>query len=456
MGASANNLGLTIKEKKTNSGRKGRRKFLEELPRTEPRTMAGEMLRRYWHPVCLSRELKDIPVAVRMLGEDLVLFRDLNGHPGLIGAHCSHRGASLEYGQVREKGLMCSYHGWTYDTKGRCVDMPLEPPGTKLKEKIRHLWYPSVEWAGLIWTYMGLDKESPPPLPKIDVLARSDGEVHLVAGDFRNYNYLNWMENFADMGHAFILHSLEAMEVPDELKPYNDATIKSWIPSQLEFVETDYGMKTVAVWDAGDAGMKFVNAWSIALPTHWRFSGVNAGLPPDFTDERREGGGMLRIIDDTHFEIFRYTLLRNGNFRGNFIPRKMTAADRGLPQVLEGTVEKKDYDKRKYSAWEGIAPLEDLVLQESQGEIADRTAEHLATSDRGVILLRKILRQAMEDAVGGKQPKAVRSGEKEILDVDTFHGHIKASELEINSRNLPSSLNGEGLIRDSSGKLVFC
>lgn len=413
------------------------------------------MLRRYWHPVYLSRDLKDLPVAVRMLCEDLVLFRDAQGNPGLIGAKCSHRGASLEYGQVRENGLMCSYHGWTYDVRGRCVDMPLEPPETKLKEKIRHLWYPVLEWAGVIWTYMGPDRESPPPLPKIDVLARSDGEVHLAQGDFRNYNYLNWIENFADMGHAFALHNLVPMEVPAELKPYNDATIPSWLPSRLEFVETDYGMKTVAVWDTGDPGIKFVNAWSIAMPTHWRFSGVNAGLPPDFTDDRREAGGMLRIIDDTHFEIFRYTLLRKGNFSGNFVPRKMTTAERGLPQNLAGTVEKKEYDKRKYSAWEGIAPLEDLVLQESQGQIADRGAEHLASSDRGVILLRKILRQAMEDAVSGKRPKAGTDGKKEMLEVDTFHGHIQASELEFSSKNLPSSLDGRGLIRDSSGNLVF-
>jgi hypothetical protein len=333
--------------------------------------------------------------------------------------------------------------------------MPLEPPETKLKEKIRHLWYPVLEWAGVIWTYMGPDRESPPPLPKIDVLARSDGEVHLAQGDFRNYNYLNWMENFADMGHAFALHNLVPMEVPAELQPYNDATIPSWLPSRLEFVETDYGMKTVAVWDTGDPGIKFVNAWSIAMPTHWRFSGVNAGLPPDFTDDRREAGGMLRIIDDTHFEIFRYTLLRKGNFSGNFVPRKMATAERGLPQNLAGTVEKKEYDKRKYSAWEGIAPLEDLVLQESQGQIADRGAEHLASSDRGVILLRKILRQAMEDAASGKRLKAGTDGKKEMLEVDTFHGHIQASELEFSSNNLPSSLDGRGLIRDSSGNLVF-
>lgn len=101
-----------------------RMKFLEELPRTGPDAPAGEMLRRYWHPVFLANELKDIPVAIRMLGEDLVLFRDGKGRPGLLGVKCCHRGTSLEYGQIKQNGLMCSYHGWTYDIKGRCIDTP--------------------------------------------------------------------------------------------------------------------------------------------------------------------------------------------------------------------------------------------------------------------------------------------------------------------------------------------
>ncbi len=176
--------------------------LLDDLPRTGPGTKGGAMLRRYWHPVCLSANLQDIPIAVRMLSEDLVVFRDGKGRPGLLGIRCPHRLASLEYGQVREDGLMCSYHGWRYDVMGRCIDTPLEPCDSKVKDNIRHLWYPVQEWGGVVWTYMGPEKESPPPLPKIDVLARDDGVVKLADGDIRNYNYLNWMENFADMGHA--------------------------------------------------------------------------------------------------------------------------------------------------------------------------------------------------------------------------------------------------------------
>jgi nitrite reductase/ring-hydroxylating ferredoxin subunit len=421
--------------------------LLEELPRTGPGTRGGEMLRRYWHPVCLSADLKDIPVAVRMLCEDLVVFRDGRGRPGLLGIRCPHRLASLEYGQVREDGLMCSYHGWKYDVKGRCVDQPLEPHDSDLKSTIRHLWYPVEEWGGVVWTYMGPEKENPPPLPKIDVLARTDGEVRVSDGDVRNYNYLNWMENFADMGHAVILHGLEVRDIPAELKPYNDHTIKNWMPLPLDHVETDYGMKTVSVLDTGDPEVKFVNTWSMAIPIHWRFSGIRSGFPPDFTDERQEGGGMIRIIDDTHFELFRYNLMRKGNFKGAWVF--------GLPQGLQGTVGKKSYDKRKYSGWEGIPALEDLVLQESQGAIPERRREHLASSDRGVLMMRRIWHKAMEDVAQGKDPKGVLRKENGMLEVDTFHGHVRVDELKIGSDNMPSSMEGRGLIRDQNGNLVF-
>ena len=127
----------------------------------------------------------------------------------------------------------------------------------------------------------------------------------------------------------------------------------------------------------------------------------------------------------------------------------------GLPANLQGTVEKKTHDKRRYSAWEGVPALEDLVLQESQGEIPDRRLEHLATSDRGVIMMRRIWHKAMEDVANGKDPKGVLRQVKEMLEVDTYHGHVKVSDLKIGPENMPSSTGGRGLIRDKEGNLVF-
>ncbi|MFT5440365.1 MAG: nitrite reductase/ring-hydroxylating ferredoxin subunit [Alphaproteobacteria bacterium] len=429
--------------------------FLREFPKTGPGTKAGNMLRQYWHPLCLSGDLKDIPYAVRMLGEDLVAFRSGDGTIGLIGAVCPHRCASLEYGQVRQCGLQCSYHGWTFDNRGRCIDMPLEPVDSPLLNEVQHIWYAAEEWAGVIWCYMGPDKADPPPLPKIDIMARTDGELVLSRGDFRDYTYLNFMENFADIGHSYVLHMLEPGTVPEEVKPWCDMTVDTeWRNSKFRVFETDFGMKSVVVHNTADPDVKFVNSWSFAFPTHFRFGGILAGLPPDFTNDRREGGGMLRIIDDTHSEIFRYTLIRPGNFRSNFFPRQSNIA-RGLDDGIRGTVEKKDYDNRKYPAWEGVPPVEDLVIQESQGAIPPYKGEHLASSDAGIALYRRLFRKSMEDVAAGGKAKPALTNKDGIIEVDTFKGLVKTGDIVLGPKNMPSSEDGRGLIRDADGNLVF-
>jgi nitrite reductase/ring-hydroxylating ferredoxin subunit len=429
--------------------------FLREFPQTGPGTKAGQMLRQYWHPVCLTKDLQDIPYGVRLLGEDLVAFRMIDGGVGLVGSRCPHRCTSLEYAQIRHNGLQCSYHGWTFDRRGRCVDMPLEPADSSLKDEIRHPWYPAEEWGGVIWCYMGPDKDAPPPLPRIDILARSDGELIVERGDFRNYNYLNFLENFADMGHAYVLHLLVPGVVPDDVRPYCDLSVDTeWRNTVHRVFETTFGLKSVVVHNTADPDLKYVNTWSLALPTHFRFGGITAGLPPDFTNDRRESGGMLRIIDDTHFEIFRYTLIRPGNFRSTFFPRINLEA-RGLAEGARGTVEKKPHDLRKYPAWEGRPPVEDLVIQEMQGAIPPREHEYLASSDIGVALLRRIWRKSMEDVAKGKPAKRPVTDADGIIEVDTFKGMAKVDEIQLDAKNMPSSKNGRGLIRDKQGGLVF-
>ena len=429
--------------------------FLREFPRTEPATLGGQMLRHYWHPLCLSRDLKDLPYPVRILGEDLVAYREQDGGISLLGARCPHRCASLVYGQIKPDGLACSYHGWTFNGRGRCVSTPLEPRDSILKDEIAHLWYPAREWGGFVWCYMGADKENPPPLPKIDILTRTDGELVIERGDFRPYSYLNFVENFVDMGHVFTLHMLVPGKVPPEVEPYCDMSVSTdWHKIIHRSFETDFGIKSVLVHETADPERKFVNTWSFALPCYWRFGGISAGLPPDFTDDRRESGGMLRIIDDTHFEIMRYALIRPGNVRATYIPRA-SETSRGLAEGMRGLVEKKDYDYRQYPAWEGRPPTEDYVIQESQGAIPPRQLEHLGTSDAGVALLRRIWRKSIDNVAKGKAPKQVKTCADGIIEVDSYKGFAKASEVKLGPENMPSSKNGAGLIRDAAGKLVF-
>src|SRR4026208_646810 len=129
----------------------------ELLSRVGPGTPAGELLRRCWCPVARVADLTDEQPTkiVRMLGEDLVLFKDKSGNVGLIQDHCAHRGASLLYGRVEERGISCAYHGWLYDTKGDCLECPAEPAGSKFHMTVKMRAYPVQEWIGLLWTYMG-------------------------------------------------------------------------------------------------------------------------------------------------------------------------------------------------------------------------------------------------------------------------------------------------------------
>src|SRR6476659_8446144 len=142
----------------------------ELITRVGPGTPMGNTLRRYWMPALLASELPEPdsdPVRLRLLGEDLIGFRDSNGVVGLIANNCPHRGASLFFGRNEEAGLRCVYHGWKFDVAGRCVDMPNEPPESNFKDKVRAVAYPTTERGGIIWAYMGT-REVPPPLPDLE------------------------------------------------------------------------------------------------------------------------------------------------------------------------------------------------------------------------------------------------------------------------------------------------
>jgi phenylpropionate dioxygenase-like ring-hydroxylating dioxygenase large terminal subunit len=156
--------------------------------------------------------------SVKILGEELVLFRDENGDVGLIGAHCPHRGASLEYGDIEDGGIRCPYHGWLFDVRGRCLAMPGEPAGRNFTSKVRHLAYPVREQGGILFAYMGPGSDDPPPLPRYQALVDSAGQRSLEATRVFNYNWFNFIENGADPVHFSILHRADP----------NDGTWRSW------------------------------------------------------------------------------------------------------------------------------------------------------------------------------------------------------------------------------------
>src|SRR5437868_9435427 len=179
----------------------------ELLTRVGPGTPGGALLRRYWQPACYVGELSAARPTrcVKLLDEELVVFRTPAGEYGCLAEHCSHRGASLAYGFVEDCGIRCAYHGWKYDAQGQCLEQPFEPAGSTYKERVKQTAYPVQKLAGILWVYMG--PEPAPLLPRWDVLAREGGIRKLIRWQpDLNCNWMQAVENSADVTHTYFLH----------------------------------------------------------------------------------------------------------------------------------------------------------------------------------------------------------------------------------------------------------
>ena len=185
-----------------------------ELTEVAPGTPMGELLRRYWHPVGLSADAGPTPSAVRVLGEDLVLFRDGTGRPGLVVARCAHRGTTLFYGRVEARGIRCCYHGWLFDVQGHCLEQPCEPGGGPQRDRMRQPWYPAQERYGLIFAYLGSPERRPvlprwEPLEILDAGELLEADASSIGGGGPVVIPCNWLqhyENLMDTLHVPILH----------------------------------------------------------------------------------------------------------------------------------------------------------------------------------------------------------------------------------------------------------
>src|SRR5688572_29041367 len=186
----------------------------DELTHVGFGTPMGEVLRRYWQPVCLSADIDELPKAAQILGEELVAFRDKRGRVGVLDAHCCHRGTSLEYGRVEAEGIRCCYHGWLFDPEGRCLEQPCEPADSTYKDRVRQPGYPCREYGGLVFAYMG-PPDRIPLLPQYDLVETGEGVVvadgtsyGLGGGEILDCNWLQIYENVMDPYHVAVLHSV--------------------------------------------------------------------------------------------------------------------------------------------------------------------------------------------------------------------------------------------------------
>jgi 5,5'-dehydrodivanillate O-demethylase len=373
----------------------------ELLTRIEPGTPAGNLLRRYWYPVALTAWITDEEPTryVRLLGEDLVLFKDKSGNVGLLADHCAHRGASMLYGRVEERGISCAYHGWLYDTEGRCLETPAEPAGSMFHLTVRQTAYPVRKLAGLYWAYLG--PQPVPELPLYDVLVRRDGRRTVQLRAQVDCNYLQAMENSVDPAHLPILHQdMAALGRPIT------STTRGFTEdvTSLDFYSTDLGIMKKRTYADGH------------VDEH----------PLIFPNILRQGNGIeIRSpLDDTHLWIFQVRFLPSEN--GEPLPEDAE------PEVVSARPHKEPMGVRHpltHHFMDGV-DAQDYMGWETQGAIADRSTERLATTDRGVVMLRQMIRENIERVQRGEDPIGViRDPNRGMIDTNLDHSLVAEAGL---------------------------
>jgi phenylpropionate dioxygenase-like ring-hydroxylating dioxygenase large terminal subunit len=391
-------------------GRQTEKITLADLARVGPGTPAGEWFRRYWLAVASAADLKDIPLALKVLGEELVLFRDGRGQVGLIGLHCPHRGTSLEYGEIEPNGIRCPYHGWLFDVSGQCLEQPAEPDD-RFARKVKHRGYPVREQGGLFFAYLGPDADNPPPLPKYFALVDQAGQRSLEGTRAYDYNWFNFIENGADPVHFSILHRSDP----------NDGTWRSWffdfknVP-YFDAVEMSYGMKVVSRKPGPTPETEYVDEKSFALPSILQIGDTEFTHFKQPREALKQGSHNRHFMfltpnDDEHFTLFtvNYYTGPDRDFFKKLAPSRELAARE----------ERKSYDARRFAPFRGSVRREDIACQATQPLLGARK-EQLATSDKGVIMLRKLILEGVRAVAEGRTPKgAAATG---VVEIDSFTG----------------------------------
>jgi phenylpropionate dioxygenase-like ring-hydroxylating dioxygenase large terminal subunit len=366
------------------------------LTQVGPGTPMGELMRRYWQPVLASANVTSRPREIRILGEDLIIFRDGEGRPGLLYPRCMHRGTSLFWGKVERDGIRCCYHGWKFSVEGHCLEQPCEPGGGTEAglRSARQPWYPVRERYGLVWAYMG-------PPGRVPVLPRYDCMEPLEAGEtyiaYDNsmaahadlngpevvpYSWLHMNDNVMDPFHVQVLHTTFSgtQFMPEfELMP------------KVSFHEMAAGVSYNAVRRLNDGRvLDRVSTW--LMP--------NAMCVPETTLKpgRPNMLGFTLPVDDTHCRILSTFRLPQGV--GPIDPELGMS---GFKPWSQKTVAERQDQPGDYEA------------QEGQGAMSLHSEEHLVTSDIGIGMQRRALARAIEAVRAGGDPPGVTFDEEEAL-----------------------------------------
>jgi phthalate 4,5-dioxygenase oxygenase subunit len=382
----------------------------DRITRVGPGKPAGKLLRRYWQPAALVDELLGPrPIKpIRLLGEDLVIYRDDNGRYGLLGRACPHRGTDLAYGRLEDGGLRCAFHGWLFDVKGQCLQTPAEPDDSNLCQNIHHKAYPVVERNGILFAYMGPGE--PPEFPHFDCFVAPDSHTFAFKGMI-DCNWLQSLEVGIDPAHTSFLHRFFHDEDPKQGygKLFRDNSTDSEMPMtkimrdfprpRIEVEETEYGFRILTLREISAknthvrvTNLMFPNAfiipmsremtitqWHVPIDDHkhyWYAIFTSFGAPVNKDEMRRQRLELYELPD--------------------YIPRKNKTNNYGY-----------DPHEQEHDTYTGMGAdinVHDQWACESMGEIADRTQEHLGRSDKGIAAYRRLLRTAIDAVEKGEQP----------------------------------------------------
>jgi len=385
----------------------------DRITRVGPAMPAGKLLRRYWQPAALVDELVgNRPIKpVKLLGEDLVIYKDETSRYGLLGRSCPHRGTDLAYGRLEDGGLRCAFHGWLFDVHGRCLQTPAEPDGSTMCENIRHKAYPVVERNGILFAYMG--PGVPPEFPHFDCFVAPSSHTFAFKGMI-DCNWLQSLEVGIDPAHTSFLHRFFHDEDPKQGygKLFRDTSTDSEMPMtkimrefprpRIEVEETEFGFRILTLREISAknthvrvTNLMFPNAFVIPMSremtitqwhvpindrTHyWYAIFTSFGAPVDKDEMRRQRLQLYELPD--------------------YIPRKNKSNNYGY--------DPHEQDHDTYTGMGADINVHDQWACESMGEIADRTQEHLGQSDKAITAYRRLLRRAIDAVDKGDAPPMV-------------------------------------------------
>ena len=391
----------------------------ERLARVGRGTPTGEMMRRFWIPACLAEEVAErdgTPVRVRLLGENLVAFRDSAGTVALVDEACPHRRASLALGRNEDGGLRCIYHGWKFGSDGHCIEMPTEPGDASFADKIRVRSFPVREIGDMIWTYLG-PPEHEPPFPAYDWLT-APSETRAIVKEGQWSNYLQGLEGSIDSSHTWFLHRGSAPDWGKRL------AISADVAPVIEAEDTDYGFRYAAIRKptADPENQRYVRVTLWALP-------FTAFIPRPIDPAEYTHVAIHVPIDDETTMFFGIWVSQNGAPVDTAAWRATHAAVPGVDLDARWMRKAKpenwffqDRAAMKNGDWAGIVgvPNQDMCVQESMGPIVDRTSEHLGASDIAIIRMRRRMLESVRRCEAGEAPIG--------LHTPVSHAHMRSEQ----------------------------